>query len=131
MAYLELAPAIAALRARPEDFECSDDTLHHLRSGHRFRFLREDEVLIEALCNCATLRTRSDEARVLHRAWCDWLASYWQPLQVNRQFAAHFAPPSPWRRCAEWLLRRLLTLPAAQGHGPAPAKADLPLQPVA
>jgi hypothetical protein len=48
MAYLELSPAIAALRARPEEFEFSNDTLHHLGSRHRFRFISEDSVEIHA-----------------------------------------------------------------------------------
>jgi len=38
MAYLELSPAITALRARPEEFEFSHDTLHHLGSQHSFAF---------------------------------------------------------------------------------------------
>ena len=35
MTYLDLAPAITALRARPEEFEFSNDTLYHPRSRHR------------------------------------------------------------------------------------------------
>ena len=36
MAYLDLSPAIAALRARPEEFEFSNGTLYHLGSRHAF-----------------------------------------------------------------------------------------------
>src|SRR5690349_8822109 len=37
MTYLELAPAITAIRSRPEEFEFSNDTLHHVNSRYRFR----------------------------------------------------------------------------------------------
>ena len=49
MTYLDLAPAITALRARPEEFEFVNDTLHHPRSRHRFRFDSEGDVQIDAL----------------------------------------------------------------------------------
>jgi hypothetical protein len=110
MAYLELSPAIAALRARPEDFEFSNDTPHHLQSGHRFHFLSEDNVEIHANCDCALLKASQEQAKAFHAAYREWHASYWQPLEINRQFASHFEP-SLWRRAAIWLLRRLLTMP--------------------
>jgi hypothetical protein len=62
MAYLELSPAIAALRVRPEEFEFSNDTLHHLGSRHRFRFLSEDSVEIHADCGCAILKASKEQA---------------------------------------------------------------------
>jgi hypothetical protein len=80
MAYLELSPAIAALRARPEEFEFSNDTLHHLGSRHRFRFLSEDSV------------ASKEQTKVFHAAYREWHASYWRPLEINREFASHFEP---------------------------------------
>lgn len=124
--YLELAPAITALRSRPEEFEFSHGTLHHLPSRHRFRFEREDDVRIEALCDCSLLRAKPEQARSLHDAYRDWQASYWRPLQINREFASHFDAPPLWRRAAIWLLNRLIALPPAKAAG---AKAAVPWQP--
>jgi hypothetical protein len=124
MAYLELSPAIAALRARPEEFEFSNDTLHHLGSRHGFRFLSEDSVEIHADCGCAILKASQEQTKVFHAAYREWHASYWRPLEINREFASHFEPPL-WRRAAIWLLRRLLTMPWA-AKSPS-ARTDLPL----
>src|SRR5260370_11241879 len=84
MAYLELSPAIAALRARPEEFELSDDTLHHLRSRHRFRFLSEDSVEIHADCGCSVLKASQEQTKVFHAAYREWHASSWRPLELQR-----------------------------------------------
>jgi hypothetical protein len=124
MAYLELSPAIAALRARPEEFEFSNDTLHHLGSRHRFRFLSEDSVEIHADCGCAILKASQEQTKVFHAAYREWHASYWQPLEINREFASHFEP-ALWRRAAIWLLRRLLTMPRAAKS--SSVRTDLPL----
>ena len=110
MAYLELSPAIAALRARPEEFEFSNDTLHHLGSRHRFRFPSEDSVEIHADCGCSLLKASQDQTKLFHAAYREWHASFWRPLEINREFASHFEP-TLWRRAAIWLLRRLLATP--------------------
>ena len=55
MTYLELAPLITAIRSRPEEFEFSNDTLHHVRSRHRFRFLSDDDMEIDAAFDCSLL----------------------------------------------------------------------------
>src|SRR5262249_37896121 len=113
--YLELAPAITALRSRPEEFEFSHDTLHHLPSRHRFP--SDGDVHIEALGDCSLLRAKPEQARALHDAYRDWHASYWRPLEINREFAAHFEAPPLWRRVAIWLLQRLIALPPAKPAG--------------
>lgn len=123
MAYLDLSPAIAALRARPEEFEFSDDALHHLSSRHRFRFDSEGDVRIDALCDCSLLRARPEQARSFHAAYREWHASYWRPLEINREFASHFEPRL-WRQAAIWLLRRLLATPLVK---PSPIRTDLAL----
>jgi hypothetical protein len=126
--YLELAPAITALRSRPEEFEFSHDTLHHLPSRHRFRFDSEDDIRIEALCDCSLLRARPEQAKALHEAFRDWRTSYWRPLEINREFASHFEPPPLWRRVAIWLLQRLIALPSQPARSKSaalhPAGAD-------
>jgi hypothetical protein len=126
MTYLELAPAITALRSRPEEFEFSNNTLHHLPSRHRFRFQGEDDVRIEAACDCSLLRAKPEQAKVFHSAYREWHASYWQPLEINREFASHFEPPPLWRRAAIWLLRALLSWQPARAktlHAAAPFQA--------
>ena len=127
MTYLELAPAITAIRSRPEEFEFSGGMLHHLRSRHSFRFMSDDDVEIHAACDCALLRASREQARTFHAAYREWHASYWRPLEINREFTSHFAPPSLWRRSAIWLLRRLLSWPEP-GRAPS-LKTTLPLQP--
>jgi hypothetical protein len=122
MAYLDLAPAIAAIRSRPEEFEFSNDALHHLGSRHRFHFLGDDDVRIDAACDCSLLRARPEQAKAFHAAYNDWQASYWRPLQINREFASHFEPLPPWRRVAIRLLRWLLTAPRA----PRPSPVQVP-----
>lgn len=124
--YLELAPAITALRSRPEEFEFSHNSLHHLPSRHRFRFESEDDLRIEAMCDCSLLQARPEQAKAFRQAYRDWRASYWQPLEINREFAAHFEAAPLWRRAAIWLLRRLIALPPAKAAAPKTA----PLQPV-
>ena len=127
MTYLELAPAITAMRSHPEEFEFSNDTLHHLRSRHRFKFISDDEVEIHAACDCATLRASPEQARAFHQAYRAWHAAYWRPLEINRQFAAHFDRPPLWQRLAIRLLRRLLSRPPSAK--PRAVPAGLPLQP--
>lgn len=127
MTTLDLTPAIAALRARPEEFELSDDTLRHPRSRHAFRKVGEDDVQIDAFCDCALLRASPQQARAFRAAWRDWQASYWRVREINREFAAHFAPPALWRRLAIALLHRLSTAPDRAPAAKAPALR--PVQP--
>src|SRR5215470_10444431 len=126
MAYLELSPAIAALRAQPEEFEFSNGTLNHPGSRHQFRFPSEDRVEIHADCGCALLKASPEQAKLFHEAYRDWHASYWRPLEINREFASHFEAPPLWRRVAIWLLQWLIALPPAK---PATEKAAIPWQP--
>ena len=125
--YLELAPAITALRSRPQEFEFSHGTLHHLPSRHRFRFESESDLRIEAICDCSLLRAKPEQARALHQAYREWRDSYWRGIEVNRAFAGHFEAPPLWRRAAISLLQRLLAMPPASAVG---SKAPAPLQPV-
>src|SRR5262245_49793838 len=90
MTYLDLSPAIAALPARPEEFELSGDTRHHLGSQHRFRFPSEDSVEIHADCGCALMKASQEQTKLFHAAYRQWHASYWRPLESNREFASHF-----------------------------------------
>lgn len=128
MTYLDLAPAIAAIRSRPEEFEFVHDSLHHVRSRHRFHFVGEDDVRIDAACDCSLLRASREQAKAFHSAYREWHASYWRRVEINREFASHFAPPPLWRRLAIRLLERLLSPP--RSAKPSALKAAAPLQPV-
>ncbi|MBS0222536.1 MAG: hypothetical protein JSR91_17540 [Proteobacteria bacterium] len=128
MAYLDLTPAITALRSRPEEFEFSNNTLHHLTSRHSFRFAGEGDVQIDARCDCSLLRATPDQNRILYAAYREWYDTYWRSVEINREFATHFQPPALWRRLAIWLLRRLLSL--SQSPMRHPVQATLPLRSV-
>ena len=128
MTYLDLAPAIAAIRSRPEEFDFSHDSLHHLPSRHRFHFVGEDDVRIDAVCDCSLLRASREQAKAFHGAYREWHASYWRPLEINREFTAHFGPPPLWRRLAIWLLRHLVSRPSSAR--PSTLQTAAPLQPV-
>jgi hypothetical protein len=126
MTYLELSPAITALRTRPEEFEFRDNGLHHLGSRHTFRFLSDDEVRIEAVCDCSLLRARPEQSRALREAFRQWHATYWRPLEINREFAEHFAPPGFVRRTLMALLRWLIAWRPAPR--PAPIGQVMPVR---
>src|SRR5437899_11895455 len=127
MAHLDLGPAIAAIRALPEEFEFSGDNLRHLPSRHMFRFEDEGDVQIHADCNCAMLRASREQARIFHGAFKQWHEAYWRPVEINREFASHFEPPSLWRRLAIRLLTYLVSRPPAAISAKARPVLPLPL----
>src|SRR5579884_3610137 len=94
MAFLDLSPAIVALRERPEEFEFSRGKLHHIPSRHYFSFGQQDDVHVTADCNCALLWTRPEQSKMFSEAFREWQVNYW----TNREFASHFVPPAGWRR---------------------------------
>jgi hypothetical protein len=120
MTTLDLAPAIAALRERPEEFELVGEFLRHPRSRHAFRPVGEDDLQVDAHCDCSLLRASPEQSRAFRAAWRDWQASYWRVREINREFASHFAPPPLWRRLAIALLRRLAAWPPEDGSARPP-----------
>jgi len=125
MVYLDLGPAITAIRARPEEFEFSGNTLHHPRSRHSFDFLSDGDVRVRADCDCSTLQTSSEQSKVFQAAYREWHTTYWRALEINREFASHFEPPGLWRRLGVRLLTYLLSRPSSTS--PASMKSALPL----
>lgn len=121
MAYLDVSPMITALRTTPNTFEFTRGYLHHIPSQHRFQFDSTGHVRLDAQCSCAMLRVREEQQAPLFEAFNEWRAGYWRPLEINRQFAEHFDPPS-------WLRRVLIDLTArihrALLRGPRRAHAD-------
>jgi len=95
---------IIALRTNPSDFEMKRGWLHHFPSRHEFKFDREGNVRLHAYCNCAMLSVRREQGRELWETFQLWHASYWRPVEINREFASHFRKPGAVQR----LLRRFI-----------------------
>jgi hypothetical protein len=55
-------------------------------------------VTIDALCGCASLSVKTEQADELHSMFKTWRQDYWLPLEINREFASHFAEPNAWVR---------------------------------
>ena len=96
--YLDVAPMISALRFQPSDFEFSHGWLNHVPSRHRFHFGRSGRVTVDALCGCASLSVRPEQADELHTMFKTWRSSYWVPMETNREFASRFRAPNGWVR---------------------------------
>jgi hypothetical protein len=119
MAYLDISPMVTALRTTPHAFEFTSGSLHHLPSRHRFRFDPSGHVRVDAPCSCSMLRVSKEQQETLVEAYGEWRASYWRPIEINRQFAAHFNPPSWWRQLLIDLtarLHRALVMGSGRGH---------------
>ncbi|MGH8290410.1 MAG: hypothetical protein ACREV7_15550 [Steroidobacteraceae bacterium] len=101
MAYLDVAPLIGAMRNTPEEFELSGGWLCHVRSWHSFRVGPEERVEIRAACNCALLSVRPEQEREFAGCFREWRRAYWHPLEINREFAAHFGRRS---RLLQWTI---------------------------
>jgi hypothetical protein len=137
MRTLNLMPMISALRDRPGDFVMEKPWLRHRPSGHSFLILDGALARIETRCSCAELRPDPSQTDEFARVFNAWMSDYWKPLQaesaaerraaeINRQFAAHFRPPTllmrmrmrltdAWRAAGEVLTR------------PAPARLAIEL----
>ncbi|HXJ02559.1 MAG TPA: hypothetical protein VNH44_15150 [Micropepsaceae bacterium] len=122
MVYLDVNPMITALRTSPETFEFTNDSLYHIPSCHSFRFGRDGRVRLDAHCDCAFLAVSEDQEPALYEAYNDWRVNYWRPVEINRQFAAHFDPPSGWRRLLLALTERLHRALLRQ-HATRPSRA--------
>lgn len=113
MPYLDVTPMMSALRKAPGEFELSGGWLTHVGSWHSFRFGPGDQVEIRAACNCSLLAIRPDQLPELSRRFREWEGDYWRPLQINQEFASHFARQPGLRRVLialtgrlySWLLR--------------------------
>lgn len=91
MNYLDVSPMIAALRDTPDEFELANGWLNHIRSQHGFKFSPNNGVDIRAACDCTLLAVRPEQQRDMAIAYKEWESNYWRPLQINREFASHFA----------------------------------------
>jgi hypothetical protein len=116
MHYLDVSPMISALRDSPSSFEFTRGSLHHIPSRHRFQFDRAGSVHIDAGCDCSSLVVSKQQEPALSEAFQQWRADYWRPLEINRQFAAHFDPPSAWRQLLINLTERLHRMLVSGSH---------------
>lgn len=91
---LDVTPMISALRFQPDDFELKHGWLHHVPSRHRFQFDKTGKVTIDALCGCASLSVKPEQADALFSMFKTWRSEYWAPLEINREFASHFKKPN-------------------------------------
>jgi hypothetical protein len=98
MPYLDVSPMMSALRRTPHEFEFAGGWLNHIGSSHSFRFGPGEHVEIRAACNCSLLAVRPDQLPELSKCFREWDNEYWRPLQINREFASHFAGRSALRR---------------------------------
>jgi hypothetical protein len=107
MAYLDVSPLMTSLRTRPEEFDFKGEWLRHIPSRHSFKFEPSGRVQIRAECDCAFLAIHPQQERQLADSFQGWHASYWRPLEINREFASHFRPRSALRRALIGLTARL------------------------
>ena len=97
---LDLSPMIQALKFQPSDFELSGGWLVHVPSRHRFKFGSFGRLTIDAHCGCASLRARREQEGDLMTAFDQWRFDYWRVVEINREFASHFAPVGRLRKFA-------------------------------
>jgi hypothetical protein len=116
MTYLDVNPMITALRTSPDNFEFTSGSLHHIPSRHRFQFTPGGSVLIDAQCDCSHLAVEKNQEMALHEAFNTWRTNYWAILQINKEFAGHFAEPTGFRRLLIDLTARLHSALLRQGH---------------
>jgi len=109
MAYLDLSPMLQAMRVRPSEFEMQGGYLHHIPSRHLLNFDHSGIARVHARCDCAMLDVSREQSEEMRAAMSAWKVVYWEPrlaeieaekraAAINREFASHFRPPTPWRR---------------------------------
>jgi hypothetical protein len=89
---------ISALQFQPNDFEVSHGWLQHVPSRHRFKFDRNGRVTIDARCGCSGQSVSREQGNQLFHAFTAWQQFYWQPRQIDLEFASHFERPNAWGR---------------------------------
>jgi hypothetical protein len=125
---------IAALRFQPSDFEYAHGWLNHVPSRHRFQFDRKGRVTIDALCGCAAMSVRPEQADELHSMFKTWRQHYWTPMEQNREFASHFKEPTGWVRLFRdigRIVERSIPRPVPVFSGAGGAFREIPAAPIA
>ena len=96
--FLNVEPMISALQFQLGDFELSRSWLRHVPSRHQFKVDRQGRVTIDAQCGCASQSVTLQQGEQLYRAFTAWREFYWQPREIDREFASHFRRPNAWVR---------------------------------
>jgi hypothetical protein len=107
MAYLNVTPMAVALRESANDFEMDRGWLHHFPSHHRFKIRKNGKVTLQARCDCSYLMVSQEQGLELRDAFHEWYEAYWRPIEINREFAAHFDKPSIAGQFLRMLVRSL------------------------
>jgi transposase len=113
MAYLDVGPMITALRSSPDAFEFRSGSPVHIPSRHHFQFDAQREVSVGAHCRCVLLQVSTEQGIALYQAFQEWRTNHWAPIEINRDFASHFAPPSRLRSWMIDLTARLVRIASA------------------
>lgn len=101
MPYLDVTPLITALHRSPQDFELSGNWLQHIRSRHSFRVTGSNRVELSASCDCALLAVNPEQEPEFAARFREWRTTYWRAIEINRDFASHFAPRP---RVLQWMV---------------------------
>jgi hypothetical protein len=98
MAYLDLTPMTHALRAAPGEFELAGGSVYHLPSRHSVHFDAAGKLILAGECDCTLLEIDHAQAAEMWEAVEQWRMQFWEPLQINKDFAGHFGQASLIRR---------------------------------
>src|SRR5438105_3730833 len=79
MAYLDIAPMLQAMRARPSEFEMQGAYLRHNPSHHLVDFDTWGNARVHARCDCAMLEVSREQSDELKVATAAWKVVYWEP----------------------------------------------------
>jgi hypothetical protein len=113
MVYLNVSPMISVLQHHPDTFAFESGELYHMPSRHRFLFDSQRQMTVDANCGCSCLRVSAEQAGALYEAFQQRRTNCWHAIEINRKFAAHFAPPSLLRsqliRFTGWLHQSAMT----------------------
>lgn len=126
--FLDIKPMISALQFQPTDFELSRGWLKHVPSRHQFKFGHKGQVTIDARCECSGHSIRREQKEQFSEAFTAWCQSYWQPLQLDQEFASHFRKPSSFVRFVRDAAWRRFRRRAEPVTVPAEALAMIPAE---
>lgn len=113
--FIDASPMIRALRQNPSEFEMRYNCVRHRPSRHWLGFDPNGTARLSAHCSCAEFPISAEQSAELRAAVANWKEIYWRPLmareaaarrvaEINREFARHFQPKTPWRRVVDAVL---------------------------
>jgi hypothetical protein len=135
--YLDATPLIRALRENPDEFDMRNGQIVHRASCHALVFDLDGSARLFAGCSCAELPISQAQSEEILVAATVWETTYWRPLaaleaakrhvaEINRAFAAHFRPRTPWRKAMDAIRRLVGLLPPDTNFRLSPSISDDP-----